>query len=152
MRYLPNTDHSVVSPDTFSNLLAWYHAVLQNSPRPRFTWHYDSQGSTIAVRVLDAPSSVKLWSATNPSARDFRLETIGPAWTSTDLQGANGVYTATVPMPSSGWTAYFVELTYPAVSGFPLVFTTEVKVIPGWYPYSTPMAFPSTAPRQPPPR
>jgi hypothetical protein len=38
MGYIPATDHSVASPDTVGNLMAWRHAVLLNSPRPRFTW------------------------------------------------------------------------------------------------------------------
>jgi len=149
LRYIPNTDHDMVSADTANNLLAWCHALLLNSPRPRFTWRSDPRGGSIVVRVVDTPTSVALWSASNPSARDFRLETIGPAWTSTPLEGDNGVYTATVPAPAPGWTAFFVELTYPGVSGLPLVFTTEVVVTPDLYPFPPPAGFRSSVPRPP---
>jgi PhoPQ-activated pathogenicity-related protein len=152
LRFIPNTDHSMVSPDTVTNLLAWYQAVLQNFPRPRFTWRSDPQGASIVVRVVDTPSAVSLWTATNPSARDFRLATIGAAWTSTTLQGDNGVYTATVPAPAKGWTAFFVELTFPGVpSGLPLVFTTEVVVTPDLYPFDSPSGLRVSTPRRPSP-
>lgn len=150
LRYVPNTDHSMASADVPSNLLAWYHALIGNSPRPRFTWRTDPRGGSIVVRVVDTPSSVALWSASNPSARDFRLETIGPAWTSTPLEGVNGVYTATVPAPAQGWTAFFVELTYPGAPGLPLVFTTEVVVTPDLYPFPPPGVPPISVLRPPP--
>jgi PhoPQ-activated pathogenicity-related protein len=93
------------------------------------------------VRVVDTPSQVKLWQASNPKARDFRLETIGPTWTSTPLSGTNGIYTAAVTA-GQGWSAFFVELTFPgqgaAPDDIPLVFTTEVVVTPDGYPFDSP--------------
>jgi PhoPQ-activated pathogenicity-related protein len=77
---------------------------------------------------------VTLWQATNETARDFRLETIGPAWTSTPLPGNNGIYTVLLPSPVKGWTASMVELTFPG----DLVFTTEVVVRPDGYPFGPP--------------
>ena len=77
-----------------------------------------------------------LWQATNPKARDFHLETTGPEWTSTPLTGVNGIYTATVPAPDQGYTAFFVELTYAGDT--PMVFTTEVVVTPDGYPFGPP--------------
>ncbi len=64
---------------------------------------------------------ITLWQITNPSARDFRLTTIGPRWTSTPprRQGA-GEYVRKVAPPKRGWTAYLVELTF--VSGTILYF------------------------------
>ena len=57
---------------------------------------------------------MKLWQATNPEARDFRLETFGPKWESSGLKAsADGRYVGSVPKPTKGWTAYFVELTFP---------------------------------------
>ena len=143
LRFVPNSDHGMASPDAAANLIAWFRAVTQNNPRPRFYWRADRKAGSITVRVVDAPAQVMLWQATNPKARDFRLETLGPAWTSTPLTGANGIYTATVPA-AEGWTAFFVELTYPGDT--PLVFTTEVVVTPDVYPFDPP----STA--GPPPR
>jgi PhoPQ-activated pathogenicity-related protein len=78
-----------------------------------------------------------LWEATNSSARDFRLETIGAAWTSSTLadQGG-GVYLAEVPEPPQGWTAFMVEMTCPSAGPYPFKFTTEVSVVPQTLPYA----------------
>ena len=92
---MPNTDHGLASLDAVANLVAWFRAVTQNFPRPRFYWRADRKAGTLTVRVVDTPSQVTLWQASNPKARDFRLETIGPGWTSTPLTGTNGIYTAT---------------------------------------------------------
>ena len=84
----------------------------------------------------DPPAEVKLWQAHNPSARDFRLETIGRAWKSSKLSGAGGVFTAHVQRPEKGWTAYFIELTY-RIDGLavPMKLTTGVYVIPDVLPH-----------------
>jgi len=135
LRFVPNTDHYMSSPDAVVNLIAWFNAVTQNNPRPRFYWTADRAGGTLTVRVVDQPAQVTLWQASNPKARDFRLETIGPAWTSTPLQGANGIYTATLTTPQQGWSAFFVELSYNGADGSTLPFTTEVVVMPDTYPF-----------------
>ena len=88
------------------------------------------------MKTADKPSAVKLWHATNPKARDFRLETLGKAWKSEPLSDqGEGTYIAKVEKPSEGWTAYMVELTYPNPSGPPFKFTTQVKVVPDVLPY-----------------
>jgi PhoPQ-activated pathogenicity-related protein len=136
LRFVPNTDHSLASPDALLNLTTWFQAVTQNFPRPRFYWRADRASGALTVRTVDQPSQVLLWQASNPKARDFRLETIGAAWTSTPLAGDNGVYTATVPAPEQGYTAFFVELSFPGPADTPLVFTTEVVVTPDGYPFT----------------
>jgi PhoPQ-activated pathogenicity-related protein len=138
LRYVPNTDHGLSTLEAPSNLIAWMQAILGNTPRPRFYSRADRQRQTMTLRVVDAPTKVLLWQATNPKARDFRLQTIGPAWTSTPVTGANGIYTVTMPAPGSGYTAFFLELTYPGAAELPLVFTTEVMVSPDTYPFADP--------------
>ena len=137
VRYVPNTDHSMASPNAFANLLVWFNGVTQNYPRPRFYWDMDRSLGTMLVRALDTPTQALLWQATNPQTRDFRLQTIGPAWTSTPLHGENGIYTVSMAQPVQGWTGFFVELDFPGPGG-PLVFTTEVVVTPDMYPFGPP--------------
>ena len=89
----------------------------------------------------ERPKTVKLWQATNRSARDFRLATIGEAWSSTELspyceeegedegeeeiemkqvegedeeECDSGVYVGAVEIPEEGqgWTAFFIQLIY----------------------------------------
>ena len=85
----------------------------------------------------DAPAGVKLWQATNPEARDFRLETFGPHWVGSQLEPESpGVFVARVEKPARGWTAFFVELTFPTGPQLPpLKFTTQVRVVPDVLPF-----------------
>jgi hypothetical protein len=46
--------------------------------------------------------------------------------------------TQNYPRPGQGWTAFFVELTFPGPGNLPLVFTTEVVVAPDVYPFPAP--------------
>ena len=138
LRYVPNTDHSLSGTDAYQTIEACYQAVLAQAALPQFTWTLQDSNS---VRVLakGSPTAVKLWKATNATARDFRKEVIGAAWQSTPLtdQGG-GVYLGTVPVPAQGWTGFFVELTYPGVGVPPLKFTTDVYVVPDVLPYHFP--------------
>ena len=85
------------------------------------------------------PTSVLLWQATNPAARDFRLETLGPVWKSTPVEGTDGVFTATVAKPEQGWTAYVMELTFDLGGPAPLKVTTNVTVTPNTLPFDAPI-------------
>jgi PhoPQ-activated pathogenicity-related protein len=136
LRYVPNADHSLKGSDAYETLEACYNAVLYNLPLPQFSWTLEKDGA-IRVTTKDTPSAVKLWQATNPDARDFRLETLGPVWQSMTLadQGG-GVYLAKVPKPPKGWTAFFVELTFKGGNASPpFKFTTQVRVVPDVLPY-----------------
>ena len=116
-------------------MIAFYQAVLTATPRPRFSWQKQQDGS-IVVKPVDLPSEVNLWQATNPAARDFRVDTIGKAYTSTPLKASkNGTYIAKVRRPPKGFTAFFVELIYPGPGRIPFKFTTEVSVVPDILPF-----------------
>ena len=135
LRYVPNTDHSMKNSDAWETLKACYQSVLTGAKLPKFSWTLEKDG-TLRVQTTDAPAEVKLWQATNPAARDFRLMTIGPAYRSSALAAqVNGVYVAKVPEPEKGWTAFFVELTYPSSGAAPYKFTTQVHVVPDRVPF-----------------
>ncbi len=57
---------------TPTRLEAYYQAVLAQAPLPQFSWTLQSSNS-IRVVAEGSPTAVKLWQATNPNARDFRL-------------------------------------------------------------------------------
>jgi PhoPQ-activated pathogenicity-related protein len=135
LRYVPNADHGLRGSDARESMLAFYEAFLKGVPRPKFSWTFEPNGD-IRVASKDQPTSVKLWQATNPEHRDFRLATLGPAYRSSDLQDAGGgAYVAHVAAPEKGWTAYFVELTYPSGGKYPFKFTTAVRVSPDTEPF-----------------
>ena len=135
LRYVPNADHSLRGSDAYETLQVCYNAVLNRLPLPEFSWSLESDGS-LRVTAKTTPTAVKLWQATNPTARDFRMETLGPKWESAALpdQGG-GIYIGKVPQPAQGWTAFFVELTFPGGSEVPFKFTTQVRVVPDVLPH-----------------
>ena len=139
LRYVPNSDHSLRGTDAYESLISYYDSLLTGKPRPKYSWKVSKDG-TIEVKTVDAPSSVKLWQATNPDGRDFRLEQIGPAYKSTELKPVKpGVYVGKVDKPAKGFTAYFVEMTFPSGRSFPFKFTTGVVVNPDTYPFAAPV-------------
>ena len=131
LRYVPNAEHSLRGSDAWMTLLACYNAVLTNAALPQYSWKIEKDG-TIRVQAKDKPTEVKLWQATNPGARDFRLTSLGAKWKATPLTAqANGEYVAKVAPPKRGFTAYMVEMTFPSgLALAPFKFTTGVKVIP----------------------
>lgn len=140
LRYVPNTDHGVTRrSDAGDSLAAFYDSILNNYKRPEFSWTI-AQDGTITVVTKEKPEAVKLWQANNPDARDFRLEKIGPAYQAAELAETKpGVYVAAPPKVERGYTAYFVELTFPTPGGLKWKFTTDVKVLPDVYPFPAPV-------------
>src|SRR5579872_173159 len=135
LRYLPNTNHHREGTDYRESNIAFYEAILHGTPRPHFTWKFESNGD-IRVVSKDKPSAVKLWQATDPDHRDFRLMTIGPAYKSSELEDqGGGVYVAHVDPPAKGWTAFLVEMTYPSGGKYPFKFTTGVRITPDTEPF-----------------
>ena len=135
LRYVPNADHGLDDTDAPSTLLSFYAAAAYDKPLPRFTWDFPDKGS-FRLSCEDKPIEVKLWQATNPDARDFRVETLGKVWTETTLEpGDNGTYKASIVEPEKGWTAAFIEITFPGPFDVPHKFTTPVRVVPDVTPH-----------------
>ncbi len=129
LRYVPNADHSLNSEAT-KDFTAFYYSILNKQQRPIYGWRKYADGK-IKVTSKTSPLAVRLWQASNPKERNFRLDTIGKTWTSTPLAPRQkGVYIAKVDPPESGWTAFMVELEYETEGPFPLRVTTEISVIP----------------------
>jgi PhoPQ-activated pathogenicity-related protein len=129
--------------DAGDSLAAYYASIINNWQRPEFDWSVSKDG-TFTVKSKEKPSAVKLWRATNPDARDFRKEKIGNAYTSTDLtETSPGTWVVKAPQAEKGFTASFVEMTYPMPNGMKWKFTTGVKVMPDVYPFPAPQMTPS---------
>lgn len=135
LRYVPNADHGLKGSDAIESITAFYALILAGKKRPEYSWTNEDDGS-IKVTTKDVPEEVLLWQATNPEARDFRLESLGPKYTSTVLQDrGNGVYIGNVKKPAKGWTAYYIEMKFDAGVGIPLKMSTGVRVLPDVLPY-----------------
>jgi PhoPQ-activated pathogenicity-related protein len=138
LRYVQNTDHSLKNSDARDGLIAFYDAFLKKQARPKFFWKFEDDGS-IKVTTVTKPSEVKLWQANNPEKRDFRLMSIGPAYKSTVLtEQKDGVYIGKVEKPPTGYTAYFIELTFPGGTKYSMKFSTAVRVNPDTLPFPAP--------------
>jgi PhoPQ-activated pathogenicity-related protein len=136
LRYVPNGDHSLRGTDAQASILAFYQAILEKKKLPKYSWDLAKDG-TFRVKTEDKPIAVNLWQATNPKARDFRLEMIKDAYKKSTLKAEpDGTYVAKVPKPESGWTAYFVELVYDSGTDVPYKFTTQVAIVPDVLPHT----------------
>ncbi|MFI4949702.1 MAG: PhoPQ-activated protein PqaA family protein [Caulobacterales bacterium] len=146
LRMIPNSKHSTAGTDINESMTAFYDAILNHRPIPDYSWTVRKDGA-IVVRSPTRPLEVNLWQGNDPKARDFRVDTIGKAFTSTTLKRQpDGTWVGKVAKPAAGWTAYFVELVYPSGTKYPFKFTTEVSVTPDTYPYKWKDARPIIAP------
>lgn len=142
LRYIPNCDHSLrgAAVESGHSVLAFLHSIIDGTPRPRFSWLFDT--GAIRVHTATTPLSVKLWRAVNPNARDFRLEAIGRAFTSSYLHDqGGGTFVGEVLRPERGWAAYLVEMTYPSGTseiGDQFKVTTGVRITPDALPFAAP--------------
>jgi hypothetical protein len=135
LRYEPNASHSLDKTDALENVQAFYAAIVKNVPRPEIKWTFERDGS-IKVVAKQRPDSVLVWQAVNPTARNFRQDAIGNAYQSTVLtpSGPN-TWVARVPPPPQGWTAFFVEMSFPSGGKYPFKETTGIRVLPDTLPY-----------------
>ena len=136
LRYVPNTDHGVdKSIDAVTSIVAFYQMIISDKPRPQMTWTFEDNGA-IRVHSDVAPRRVTLWQAHNPNARDFRVATIGKAYTGTELKPeADGSWVGRTSTPDKGWAASFVELAYDSGGAFPFEVSTAVRVLPDTLPH-----------------
>ena len=137
VRYVPNADHSLKDSDAAETLAAWHYAISNSKPLPNFKWKVDWNKGAIDVKAEDRPKSILLWQATNPDARDFRVETLGNVWTSSKVNlDPDGRIIASIEKPEKGWTAFMLEATYEIEgSPTPLKITSGVAVVPDTLPF-----------------
>ena len=130
LRYVPNSNHSLRGTDAMETVTGFYQAILRGDEMPKYSWTFEKDGY-IKVKTKPAPKNVKVWAATNPDARDFRLEAIGSAYQEfLAKESSPGVYTGEIKTPAKGWTAFFVEMTWDMPGGIPIKMTTAVRVVP----------------------
>lgn len=135
LRYVPNTGHSLEGSDAAQSLLAFYDSVVYERERPEFHWE-SLDANTLRITTQDTPTTVTLWQAHNPQARDFRLDTIGKAWKPSRLEpDADEELIARIDTPEIGWRAWFVELEFSSEGPAPFKLTTPVQVVPERRPF-----------------
>ncbi len=137
LRYVPNSEHSMDGTDVLETLVSFYQHIVTETPRPEFEWEVIN--GTIQLRFNEEfpPQSIKLWQATNPNSRDFRVDMVGLAYEDTEIELTDAMeYTLSVDEPEEGWTAFFGEVTFEGIGDLPFKQSTGVVVVPDTYPHS----------------
>jgi PhoPQ-activated pathogenicity-related protein len=141
VRDIPNADHSLRNTDAMLSIVAFYHSILNNVPRPQFEWvnRFGDDHAILTVQSKDKPLSVKLFQAENLRARDFRVEAVGTIWKSSDLQEIQpGMYQVKIQNPPSGYRAFNIELRFQSRTITPSVFSTSTYITPNRLPCTQP--------------
>ena len=136
LRYVANGEHSLRGTDAMESLIAFHHSIVTDTPRPDVDWSVE--GNTIQVQTAagQSPTAITMWTASNTETRDFRVDTIGRTWESEEIPlSENGSYTLSLDPPASGWSAFFIELTYPGPGPIPIKVSTGVVVVPDVLPH-----------------
>lgn len=138
VRYFPNTGHSLVGnfglQEPANALGLYYYSLLNNIPIPDLTWSVSADNTITAMTSDPRLIAVRLWQATNPNSRDFRIDVAGPIWTSSNVPiSGSGTYTAALPAPPTGGTGYFLEFEFNSgivINGSAInyKFTTQIAV------------------------
>lgn len=144
LRVVPNWDHAIDrNGDAIFSAIGFYEAILNDVELPDVAVEVvdESDGGgdavewVVSVNIPDERVTLRrltLWQGTNPDARDFRQETIGKPFRMRMLMPEeDGRYRVRVEKPEAGYTAFFVEHRYDVQGqSLPLVFTTQVRVLP----------------------
>ncbi len=99
---MPNVAHNLKGSDARESIAAFYYTVITGAQRPKYSWTFEKDGS-IRVKADDmTPKAVTLWQANNPTARDFRLMTVGKAYKAQPLKDeGGGTYIAHIEKPGA---------------------------------------------------
>ena len=169
IRYLPHAMHYFAGnpvSDALNNkdklteaVNSYFYFILNKNELPKVTWHFVD--NNINVMSSTKPIAVKLWTANNEEARDFRFVnkhdylhkthkgilvwlskylTISFCDTCYEMQEVKFScentnpcqINAKLPTYEKGWQASFVELHYE-IEGKEFVITTEVGITPDSY-------------------
>jgi PhoPQ-activated pathogenicity-related protein len=146
MRYVPNSEHSMRKTDIIETIIAFYQMIIMKKERPTFDWEIKDGHFLVKTNNDFAPTALTLWQAHNPKARNFQVDSIGRAYQASPIPLAtDGQYKIAIPKAAQGYTASFVELTFPGLSEkAPLKLTTGVTVSPDIYEHAP---FESTKPK-----
>lgn len=128
LHYVPNAGHNLGGgKQAFRALGAFFGFTAADEPYPDTQWEATVNGQQVSLDIEITPKrlkGVRLWRA-NSTDRDFRDET----WTSTDLDLPRAAsVSATIPLPTDGYQAFYVDLIYKGPTGKEYSQSTRVFV------------------------
>lgn len=141
LRYTVNSDHkqggAQARLELFTHARNWINDILEGREPPKLEWQHGADG-TLLVQATPRPREVRVWTAENPEARDFRLETLGPVWRSAPLQAdSDGIYRVKLETGPQGWRAYVAEAVFGGeLQADQQTYTTGVYVVPDTLPHA----------------
>lgn len=122
--YQANTGHDVNLPGV-ATITKFYESMLTDTDFPKVEWKQDADKlNEITVTWSAAGGKPVLWQASSPN-RDFRES----PWTSSPLEG-EGSTEVKLPLPETGYIAYYVEVQFPGMLGLPFGACSKMTVIP----------------------
>lgn len=139
--YVPNSEHSLKETNALDSLIAFHYSIVNQIERPTLAWERGSDGSW-SITCSNLPDgqqlkAVTLWQCHNPTARDFRVDTIGRNYQPTGLTpDENGAYRVQLEPPAAGWTASFIQAEFDIGAPTPLRISSPVTVLPETLPHA----------------
>ncbi|QQE10772.1 PhoPQ-activated pathogenicity-like protein PqaA type [Planctomycetota bacterium] len=127
LHYVPNTGHSL-DLTFLPTLYAFIDSVVSRKPLAKIDWQIINNSLTVSWN--QEPYEIKLWTASSES-RDFRKS----KWTAKTLPISASSITLSPNTPKTGYTATFVEVSFPSSNPLPYELCTEILVTPQYMPY-----------------
>lgn len=146
---VPNAEHSMAPQylRCFEATVSWLTHIIEDIPLPSVTWTMGNttEGGWIRFVANPPPVSIRVMSAItlpNNTRRDFRFFEGPPAafqpifWTEQieAVDMGDGVYLAEAENVPGLWHGFFVEGTWAGPTGYRMIFTSQVNIIPWTYP------------------
>jgi PhoPQ-activated pathogenicity-related protein len=136
LAYFPNCGHALKESNALNTLIAFFCSIVQGKQLPQVEWTR-LEPNVLSVSTNQSPTRVLLWSGNNPQARDFRLPIAGKCYQSQPLEKtSNNTWRVTLPEPTAGWTASFVQLQFDVGTAWPFCVSTPVVVLPEELPFA----------------
>lgn len=153
LRMVPNSEHNLeghLISITF-DLRAFYLSVMNGKPMPQISWTLNttSTGGKITLVSDTTPQTVHCYYATtlDGERKDFRLLRGTPGnptkpqvhpvlWKQEYVTPLSALsWAVEFKNPAVGWTAFFIQVTFPGLDNSVLEFTTQTLIIPDKDPF-----------------
>ncbi|WAQ96729.1 APRA-like protein [Mya arenaria] len=153
LRMVPNAEHSLAGHEIglLFGIRAFYLSVMNDKKLPQLNWKLNttSTGGQISLTTDTTPTTVHCFYATtlDGKRKDFRLLRGTPndprkpqvhpvIWRKQYVTPTSDLsWEVEFKNPDVGWTAFFIQVTFPGLDDSVLEFTTQTLVIPDTYPF-----------------